>query len=202
MKKLALCLLLLLSFPAVSSAQIYTAGSGYYQQKPSVVFPWEVSLGLTGIYSPVAEFSGEHLFKFQGGVSAQVLYYLAPWVAVGPEGAWFFPASGRPLVDKYKVFRGGLAGKFVAASDTATRSYGILAAGFSRRKAEYAFGMNETKNSSYFAFGLGVETDVADSSFIGLELRGVYNTDAGIGVFSHLVSRWEAEASLRAGMRF
>lgn len=202
MKKFALLACLLLSFPAVTSAQIYTAGSGYYPQEPSVIFPWEVSLGLTGAYSPLQETDGERLLNLQGGVSARALYYLTPWFGVGPEGTWFFPAGGRPLVDKYKVFRFGAAAKFVAASDTATRSYGILAAGVNRREAEYSVGIKESKKSAYFAFGVGIETDVADSCFIGLELRGIYNTSAELGRISYLTSRWEAEASVRAGMRF
>ena len=202
MKKLALCLLLLFSFPAVSSAQIYTAGSGYYQQEPSVIFPWEASLGLAGSFSPVKEANGERLINLQGGVSARVLYYWAPWMGVGLEGTWFFPESGSPLIDKYQMRRGGIVGKFIAASETSTRSYGILAAGFTRREAEYSFDLKEHKTSAYFAFGLGVETDVSDASFIGAEVRGIYNTSSELGRFSYLVSRWEAEASLRFGMRF
>lgn len=158
MKKLALCLLVLLSFPAVSSAQIYTAGSGYYQPELSVIFPWEVSFGLTGSLSPVKETNGERLINLQGGVSARILYYWSTWMGVGLEGTWFFPESGSPLIDKYNVRRGGLVGKFVAASETYTRSYGVLAAGFTRREAEYSFDLKEHKTSAYFAVGLGVET--------------------------------------------
>lgn len=202
MKKFALLVCLLFSFPAVASAQIYTAGSGYYPQEPSVIFPWEISLGLTGAYSPVKETDGERLLNWQGGVSARALYYLTPWFGVGPEGSWLVPLSANSFVDKYTVLRGGLAGKFVSASDTATRSYAILSAGVTRRKAEYAVGLEESKKSSYFAFGVGIETDVADACFIGLEIRGIYNTSTKLGRISYLTSRWEAEASLRVGMRF
>lgn len=202
MKKLALCLLLLFSFPAVSSAQIYTAGSGYYPKEPSVLFPWEASLGLTGSFSPVKEANGERLINLQGGVSARVLYYWAPWMGIGLEGTWFSSESGSSLIDKFCMRRGGVVGKFIAASETSTRSYGLLAAGFTRREAEYSFDLKEHKTSAYFAFGLGVETDVSDSSFIGAEVRGIYNTSSDVGHFSYLVSHWEAEGSLRFGVRF
>ncbi len=191
-----------MGFPAVSFSQIYTAGSGYQQLEPSVIFPWEVSVGLTGAISPVKEINGERVIGAQGGISARALYYLAPWAGVGLEGTWFFPESGDPLIDKYKVYRGGVVGKFVSASETATRSYGILAVGLNRRKVEYVFNWQESKKSAYFAFGFGLETDVSDAAFIGAEVRGIYNTSTDLGRFSHLVSRWEAEGSIRLGMRF
>lgn len=199
---MVLCCLFLLFFPAVLPAQIYTAGSGYYSRDPSVIFPWEASLGLTGVYAPVKEPAGDRLLRVQGGVSARFVYYLAPWVGVGLEGTWFFPASGQPLMDKYKVMRGGVVGKFVVSSETATRSYGLLSAGWNRREAVYFFGWREQKSSAYWAAGLGVETDVSDASFIGAEIRGIYNSSAQLGRFTCLESQWEAEASIRFGMRF
>lgn len=202
MKKLALSILLFLAVPAFSFAQIYTAGSGYYPQERSVVFPWEASLGLTGAFYPLEETDGERLLSLQGGFSARALYYLAPWVGLGVEGAWFFPSGGDSLVDKYKVLRGGVTGKFIAVSETSVRSYGVLAAGFTRRETAYSFGWSEYNNSAYFAFGFGVETDVADSVFIGVELRGIYNTSGDLGKFTRLVSRWETEGSVRLGLRF
>lgn len=202
MKKLALLGLLLFSFPACSSAQIYSAGSGYYQNKPSVVFPWEVSLGLTGAFSPVEEPSGERLSNCQFGVSARALYYLMPWFAVGPEGTLFFPTDGHSIIEKYRMRRAGLAVKLVSSGETSTRSYGVFGAGFTRREAEYVFNFSEDKNSSYFALGFGLETDVGDTSFIGVEVRALYNTHAELGMYSRLVSRWEADVSVRAGVRF
>lgn len=202
MKKTVLCLLLLLFVPSLSPAQIYTAGTGYYQQEPSVIFPWETSFGAAGVFSPVKETGGERLFNFQGGATVRALYYVAPWAGFGLEGVWFVPAGGHTVIDKYQVMRGGIAGKFVAASETSVRSYGILGAGLGRRKAEYSFGWNEHKSFGYFAFGLGVETDVSDAAFIGAEARGIYNTSAALGRFASLVSRWESEVSVRLGFRF
>lgn len=105
-------------------------------------------------------------------------------------------------MEKYHVVRGAVVGKFVAASETSTRSYGILAAGLGRRKAQYSFDWNEQKSFTYLSFGFGIETDVADASFIGAEVRGIYNTSSSLGRFASLVSRWEAEASVHFGFRF
>lgn len=202
MKKLALLGFLLFSFPAFASAQIYSAGGGYYQHKPSVVFPWEVSLGLAGAFSPVEDASGKRLLAGQPGVLARVLYYVTPWLGLGPEGTLFFPVSGHPFIDKYRVRRAGLAAKWISPADTATRFYGVLAGGLTRREVEYVFDWSARKNSSYWAVGFGLETDIGDASFISFEARGVYNTGAELDMFAHLVSRWEAEASVRAGVRF
>ncbi len=202
MKKLALFSFLLFLFPACSSAQIYHAGGGSQQNKPAPVFPWEMSVGVTGVFSPVEEPFGERLLNFQWGLSACILYYLTPWVAVGPEGTVFFPASASPIVDKYRVRRAGVVGKFLWVEDSSTRSYSLLAAGFTRREVAYSFNWSESADSSYIAFGTGVETDIAEAAFIGVELRGIYNTKTELGMFSRMVSRWEAEVSVRAGVRF
>lgn len=145
---------------------------------------------------------GDRLLNFQWGLSARVLYYVTSWLAVGPEGTLFFSASASPVLDKYRVRRAGIAAKFVPERDFSTRSYGIFAAGVTRREAEYSFEWSESSTSSYFAFGIGSETDLSETSFIECELRGIYNIKSGLGMFSQLASHWEAEASVRVGVRF
>jgi len=200
MKKLLL-LLALLGLSSASSAQIYRAG-GYYNNESVVVSPWEISAGIAGLYAPLKELSGLHLMNLQGGVSLRPLYYITPWAALGPEGSWTWSESGSTSVKKYTVRRVGAAGKFVFPGESSARTYGIIAAGLNDRKVEFDFNRNERKSSAYFAFGLGLETEVWDGFFTGLEVRAVYNTSTELGFYTHLVSRWEAEVSVRAGIRF
>lgn len=200
MKKLLL-LLALVGFSSAAPAQIYRAG-GYYNDEPVVVSPWEISAGVVGMYAPLKELSGLRLMKFQGGVSLRPLYYVTPWAALGPEGSWTWTESGSSAVKKYTVRRIGAVGKFVFPGESAARTYGIVAAGLNDRKVKFDFDRNERKNSAYFAFGLGLETEVWDGFIAGLEVRAVYNTSTELGFYTRLVSRWETEASIRAGIRF
>lgn len=202
MKKLALFCIILCAFPSAVNAQIYNPTQSSYRPVFSTLPPWEVSLGLTGVFSPIKETDGERLLGQQGGGSLRALYYLKPWLGMGIEGTWFFPSSANPVVDKYKVRRGGVVGKLVVGREVPVRPYGVVATGISRREVEYSFNWAQHYSANYVAFGLGVEIDMSATSFVGAEVRGIYNTSTEIGRFVRLESRREIEASLCLGLRF
>lgn len=201
MKKLAL-LVVLFAFPIVVSAQVFSLDNNAYEPAFSTLATWEISLGLTGAFSPIKEPAGERLLGQQGGISARAIYYLKPWLGVGVEGVSFFPASASPVVDKYKVRRGGIVGKVVAGKEVPVRPYGLVAAGFSRREVMYTFNWTQHHSAHYVALGVGVEMDMSSAIFVGAEVRGIYNTSAEIGRFVRLESRREMEVSLCWGLRF
>lgn len=186
----------------VAPAQIYTAGSGSYPKDPPVPAPWEVSFGLRASSSSINETHGERLLSWNSGISAHALYYVTPGMGIGLEGAWSFPARAYPVVDKYMLSRLGGMVKFITGREESARSYMLLAAGITQRKAVYTFDWVQRHTSAYFAFGWGAEVDVWKSSFVGLEGRVIYNTSDKVGRFVYAASLWEAEARVCWGVRF
>lgn len=202
---LLLGVLLLPASDSVVFSQIYRAGDYYYASVPEpavLEHRWETSADVFASSSSVRELSGISPIRAEWGFGARALYALSPWASVGAEGAVSRSQDSDPLVSGYRFVRMGAAIKFTLTPNTTPRTYVLLGAGVTRRKIQY-LGMEDIKaDSPYLAFGLGVETDLTDGWFIGMEGRAVYDFKRDFGAYFYLKHPWTAALLLRTGCRF
>lgn len=198
-KNVGLLLMLVIS-PLLAFGQIYHAGEDSHtaSTKPN----WEISAGWVRSNMSVYGHYSDRLLSNETGVSARALYYVAPWLAVGPEGIWFssksFPTSNRFQNTRY----GGVL-KFILTPQTQPAAYLLAGGGSSKREMSYAGGMKKTSsNSAYALVGAGAEVTIAYGLFVAAEVQGIYNAKKKIDGLSMLKHSWETIFSLRGGIRF
>ena len=186
-------------------SQIYRAGDFYYTSSPAPAVlenRWEIAVSVSVASSALKEISGASVQHWETAPGARVLYALNSWASVGMEGAVSDSRSGGSLLSEYKSARWGMAVKFTLTPNTAPRTYVLAGAGITRREVEYLGKRQDAASSPYMTFGLGVETDLTDAWFIGLEGGAVYTFDKDIGPYLSLKHRCSALLAARTGIRF
>ena len=196
-----LCTLLFSLLATAGHAQFYTAGNTDISPLNTKSHPWEISLAGSVDFMKLKDVSGWEALSHQKGLSARALFYAIDFLALGLEGTAFADEKIAG-VEKYTVYRMGLVSKLILATDTLPRSYVLLGGGKTARKLNYTFDWKESSSSAYYLLGAGVETDIWEMVFAGLEIHFIYNDKTPVGSFYHLRSRWETQLLLRAGIRF
>ena len=205
MKQFLLSSVFLLFGFSASFCQIYRAQE-YNTDKDdaarSAASRWEISAALQASTLEMRDFVGQKLTQGEIGASVRMLYFVAPWIALGAEGAFASAGKRDDLLDIYKSYRLEGLSKLSLTPNTSPRSYLVLGGGVSYREVAYLNVWDEKASLPYLMFGWGLETDICGNWFGGLELRGVYHLKDIQSDYFYLPHRWEGQMQLRVGLRF
>ena len=192
-------MLMWMALPLGVAGQIYQAGQSASAAPSSA--RWEISAGWTRGYMGITDHTADTLFSNQTGLSARGLYYFTPWLAVGPEGVWFeeekFAANNR-----FKNTRYGAVAKWTLTPDTLPAAYFLTGVGSSARKLSYMGIQTRSSHSAYALVGTGVEVPISHGIFLAAEVQAIYHAKKELDGLTLLKRRWEADLSLRGGIRF
>lgn len=142
------------------------------------------------------------------GMNGRALWSPLPWLALGAEYTRFFQTDlTAALVDTYRVNRMGGIIKLTLAPNTLPRLY--LLAGYGRTVHKLNFarlpGMQWSpirKDIPYWLAGLGIEMDVWECVFAGLEGNILWNNNRRLGPYHQTSSKVDTSLQLRMGVRF
>lgn len=193
----------LLLYCCSASSQIYRVNEKSVFSKESVrTESWEISGGVFASTASLHSLEEERVFGGDIGFSARLLYALNRWAALGVEGSFSREESAAFVIEQYRVWRLGAAGKFTLTAGTNPQVYVLLGAGVISRKLQTLYFLADETMTGYVTVGWGIEARTASGWFGALELYGAYDKAPRLNRYFYVPHRWTAGAQLRFGLHF